>query len=210
MEKVYIDRSNIKAYKKIKAIIDNRITKGIIVIEGENGVGKTYFVKLLIDKCTDKKVKYFEAMEFFDECVLAIKDNRKKEFYDSIYSNDILVIDDIYFLSSKKYVQDEIARIINHLLKGGKIVVITTTYSLWLMDMCDKLYEYLKLAEYMYISSPGRRAKERYARDYLKERGVKCSFYKLRKIIKSSKEFRELTGRLNTFYFQKNRQNMTN
>ena len=72
------------------------------------------------------KVYYVPTENFMNEMISAIKNRTTIEFKDKYRKRDILLIDDIHFLTNKEGLQEEIFHTFNSLHNGGKQIVVTS------------------------------------------------------------------------------------
>jgi len=101
-----------------------------LFIYGKSGIGKTHLLhaigNYLVKNNPGKKVYYVSSAEFLDEYVNAIRSSQIDEFKESFKQNDILLIDDIQFLSGKDKITETFFHIFNHLVTRHKQIVITS------------------------------------------------------------------------------------
>lgn len=101
-----------------------------LFIYGKSGIGKTHLLhaigNYIIKNTPQKHVYYVSSAEFLDEYVNAIRTNQIDEFKESFKQNDILLIDDIQFLSGKDKITETFFHIFNHLVSRHKQIVITS------------------------------------------------------------------------------------
>lgn len=101
-----------------------------LFIYGKSGIGKTHLLhaigNYLLKNNPNKRVYYVSSAEFLDEYVNAIRSSQIDEFKESFKQNDILLIDDIQFLSGKDKITETFFHIFNHLVTRHKQIVITS------------------------------------------------------------------------------------
>ena len=106
-----------------------------LFIFGGVGLGKTHLAHAIgIDikeKFPRKKVLYVSAEKFTQQFISAstIKDKEKNTLNDFIHFYqliDVLIVDDIQFLSGKVKTQDAFFHIFNHLHQNGRQVILTS------------------------------------------------------------------------------------
>ena len=102
-----------------------------MLIHGGSGLGKTHLVQAIanyvLEGDSGKRVRYLTADDFSREYVESLKDNRINEM-SGYYRNevDVLIIDDIQFLSGKIETQNEFFHIFNSLHQVGRQIVLTS------------------------------------------------------------------------------------
>ncbi len=102
-----------------------------LFIYGESGIGKTHLMQAignhLVKLNPNTSVMYITAETFINDFINAIEagSGKKKEFKNRYRNTDILLIDDIQFLSGKEQTQEEFFHTFNHLHQNRKQVVIT-------------------------------------------------------------------------------------
>jgi chromosomal replication initiator protein len=99
-------------------------------IYGGVGLGKTHLVNAvgnaIFRKSPSKKILYVTTESFLNEMVNAIKFNKMSEFRERYRTIDILVMDDIQFLSKKERTQEEFFHTFNTLFESGKQIILTS------------------------------------------------------------------------------------
>lgn len=101
-----------------------------LMIFGGVGLGKTHLAQAIgveiKDKYPDKTVLYISAEKFTQQYIESVKKNTRNDFIHFYQIIDILIIDDVQFLSGKSGTQDVFFHIFNHLHQNGKQVIITS------------------------------------------------------------------------------------
>jgi len=101
-----------------------------IFIYGPVGVGKTHLAQAIgnriLEKNPNKKALYCASESFLNEMVEAIKTKGNKDFREKYRKVDILIIDDIQFISGKEATQDEFFHTFNALYHEGKQIVLAS------------------------------------------------------------------------------------
>ncbi len=113
-----------------------------LFIYGGVGLGKTHLLQAIGNECARKnyKVVYRSATDFSEEMVEAIKTGRIKDFRSKYREVDILLIDDVQFLSGKERTQIEFFNIFNHMfLNDRQIVLASDRHPKELKDISDRL-----------------------------------------------------------------------
>lgn len=199
----FVDESNEEAYKIIKSIIDGEIETLQLVIQGFSGSGKTHIVDFLKSECNQKKVFIINTLILMGEYIQCIKRNELDLFWDLVCNNDILVVEDIYFISGKYVFQEELLNIIIHYKNQNKIIIFTSEHSIDQTDFSKKLYNVLKEFEIICIKELGFCGKIEYIQDFIKQKNAKFTAEEINEIITYSKSYRDLNGNLNRLFFKK-------
>ncbi|KJD34582.1 chromosomal replication initiation protein [Tamlana nanhaiensis] len=101
-----------------------------LLIFGHVGLGKTHLAHAIgvdiKDKYPEKTVLYISAEKFTQQYIEAVKKNNRNDFIHFYQIIDVLIIDDVQFLSGKSGTQDVFFHIFNHLHQNGKQVVLTS------------------------------------------------------------------------------------
>jgi chromosomal replication initiator protein len=101
-----------------------------LVIFGDVGLGKTHLAQAIGNeiaaKIESKAVLYVSAEKFTNQIIQAIKNNSVNDFVNFYQMVDVLIIDDIQFLSGKQKTQEIFFHIFNQLHQNGKQVILTS------------------------------------------------------------------------------------
>ena len=101
-----------------------------ILIYGGVGLGKTHLAHAIgvdiKDKYPDKTVLYISLEKFTQQFIDSVKSNTRNDFIHFYQMIDVLIVDDVQFLSGKEKTQDVFFHIFNHLHQNGKQVVLTS------------------------------------------------------------------------------------
>ncbi len=101
-----------------------------ILIYSGVGLGKTHLLHAIGNYVqlhySSYQVLYLTSEEFYLEFINAIKNNTTKEFSESLRFSDILILDDVQFLSGKESTQEEFFYIFNSLHQRGKQIVLSS------------------------------------------------------------------------------------
>jgi chromosomal replication initiator protein len=99
-------------------------------IYGGSGLGKTHLTHAIGNFLRAKKPKakifYTPAENFMNEMVVAMQNRKMLEFKNRYRSLDVLLIDDVQFLSEKMGMQEEIFHTFNTLYDSRKQIVLTS------------------------------------------------------------------------------------
>lgn len=101
-----------------------------LFIYGGVGLGKTHLLQSIgneISKQTpEKKIKYITSERFTTELIDSIKNQKTDQFKEYYQQMDLLIIDDVQFLSGKEKTQIEFFHIFNALYQLNKQIVISS------------------------------------------------------------------------------------
>ena len=101
-----------------------------LLIFGGVGLGKTHLAHAIgveiKDKFPEKTVLYISAEIFTQQYIDSVKKNTRNDFIHFYQLIDVLIIDDVQFLSGKSGTQDVFFHIFNHLHQNGKQVILTS------------------------------------------------------------------------------------
>lgn len=101
-----------------------------LFIYGGAGLGKTHLMHAIgnhiLGHKPDTKITYVSSEKFTNEMIDAIKDGSNKSFRDKYRNVDVLLIDDIQFLSKKEGTQEEFFHTFNTLYEANKQIIISS------------------------------------------------------------------------------------
>lgn len=101
-----------------------------LFIYGESGLGKTHLLHAIGHYTrtlyAGSKVRYVSSEEFTNEFINSIRDDKAKEFQRRYRDVDVLLVDDIQFLSGKVQTQEEFFHTFNTLHNANKQIVVTS------------------------------------------------------------------------------------
>lgn len=101
-----------------------------LFIFGGVGLGKTHLAHAIgveiKDKYPERTVLYISAEKFTQQYIESVKKNTRNDFIHFYQLIDVLIIDDVQFLSGKSGTQDVFFHIFNHLHQNGKQVILTS------------------------------------------------------------------------------------
>ena len=117
--------SNKLAYEASLKVSENISHYNPLYIYGGVGMGKTHLLNSIgIELKKNNKVMFISAERFMYQFVKSIKANDMVKFKEYFRNTDILLIDDIQFISGKEAMQEEFFHTFNALLdKGSQIIV---------------------------------------------------------------------------------------
>ncbi|HJE02425.1 Chromosomal replication initiator protein DnaA [Aliarcobacter thereius] len=121
--------SNQMAYNAALAVSNKPgIQYNPLFIYGGTGLGKTHILQAIGNKAleNDKTVIYVTIEQFMNDYTFSLK-NKNMEHFRTKYRNcDLLLIDDVQFLSGKEQTQEEFFHTFNELHNAKKQIVMTS------------------------------------------------------------------------------------
>jgi len=101
-----------------------------LVIFGDVGLGKTHLAQAIgneiTNKFSNKNVLYVSSERFTNQIIESIKNNAVNDFMNFYHMIDVLIVDDIQFLSGRVKTQEIFFNIFNHLHQNKKQVILTS------------------------------------------------------------------------------------
>jgi chromosomal replication initiator protein len=106
-----------------------------LFIYGKSGIGKTHLLHaignyvLVKNNKKDMNVYYTSSTDFLDDYMHSVRMGTIEDFKEKFKIVDVLLIDDIQFLSKKEKTSEMFFNIFNHLINNHKQIVITSDRS---------------------------------------------------------------------------------
>jgi len=133
-ENFIVGPSNRFAYAAAKSVASNpgsSRTYNPLFIYGNSGLGKTHILNAICNEVhknyPDMVIKYVKAEEFVNEFLQTLNNKNTEEFRRKYRNNtDLLLIDDIQFISGKEATEIEFFHTFDALVENGKQIVITS------------------------------------------------------------------------------------
>lgn len=101
-----------------------------LFVYGGVGLGKTHLLQAIgnevIKNFSQKKVKYLPAEKFTSEVIKAIKNREIENFKLKCQQVDVLILDDVQFLSGKEKTQEEFFHTFNTLYEKNKQIILSS------------------------------------------------------------------------------------
>ncbi|MDA9685364.1 chromosomal replication initiator protein DnaA [Flavobacteriaceae bacterium] len=171
-----------------------------LLIFGGVGLGKTHLAHAIgveiKDKYPEKTVLYISAEKFTQQYIESVKKNSRNDFIHFYQVIDILIIDDVQFLSGKSGTQDVFFHIFNHLHQNGKQVILTSDKApVDMQDIEQRLLSRFKWGLSAELQSPGFETRISIIKNKLFRDGVKIEDNIIEYVAKNIKtNVRELEG----------------
>lgn len=130
-ETFVVGSGNELAYAACQAIAANPGTKyNPLFLYGGVGIGKTHLMQAVgnavLAANPNARVVYVSSEQFLQEFVDALRYKKTSDFTNHYRGSDVLIIDDIQFISGKDKVQEEFFHTFNALQQASKQVIISS------------------------------------------------------------------------------------
>ena len=103
-----------------------------LLIYGNTGYGKTHLIQAvgnhIKNNSSDKKVYYTTSERFYMDVIdfIGLKSNKTNNFKQKYRQYDVLIMDDIQFLSKKERTQEELFHLFNYLYDNNKQIILSS------------------------------------------------------------------------------------
>lgn len=101
-----------------------------LFLYGGVGLGKTHLMHAIahyiLEQNPNTKVRYASCEKFTNELITSIRENKNNEFRNKYRKIDVLLIDDIQFITDKVATQDEFFHTFNTLWLANKQIIISS------------------------------------------------------------------------------------
>ncbi len=126
-----IGSNNELAYAACRSVAENPGKNyNPLFVYGGVGLGKTHLLQStgseILQNFPNKKVKYISMERFANELVTAIQTSKAKNFKNEYIQLDVLIIDDVQFLSNKEKTQEEFFHVFESLYQLEKQIIISS------------------------------------------------------------------------------------
>ena len=130
-ENLIVGSFNNLAHAAAQAVTKNPgTTYNPLFIYGDTGLGKTHITQAIGNHIKNvspnKKVHYITSEEFVVNLVNAIETNKGNLFKEKYRKYDVLIIDDIQFISGKDKSQEELFHLFNTLYENNKQIIFSS------------------------------------------------------------------------------------
>lgn len=101
-----------------------------LFIYGQTGLGKTHLIQAIGNHIKrsggGKKIHYVTSEKFSIDYINSVQANRVNNFKEKYRKYDLLIMDDIQFLSNKEKTQEELFHVFNELYENNKQIVFSS------------------------------------------------------------------------------------
>lgn len=144
-ENLVVGLFNENAVKAVKMLLENKSDWKTAFIYGGTGLGKTHLLNAIgnrfLQEYPEKNVLYIQTEDFYRNVynAISIGGSEIEKYKDSFNDVDLLLVDDVQFLSNKEKMNEIFFTIFNRLNKNKKSIIMTS----------DKLPNSLKIDDRM-------------------------------------------------------------
>ncbi len=180
--KFVVGRSNEFAFEAAKRVaIAPGQTYNPLLIYGGSGLGKTHLLQSVGHKIVEDnsllKVMFRNCQEFIDDLVTAIKYKSADEFRRNYREIDVLLIDDIHFITRGDFAQEEFFNTFNNLhLKRKQIVITSDRLPNEIKGLADRLKSRFEWGGTVPIEAPDFETRKAILSNFIRDQNTKLIF----------------------------------
>lgn len=197
------------AYAAAQAIIKKPgMSYNPFFIYGPTGLGKTHLIQAIgnsiKEKFPQKTVHYIPLEKFTVDYVNSLRNNKPNEFKQKYRKYDVLIMDDVQFISNKEKTQEELFHLFNSLYEANKQIIFSSDkHPNYIPGLEDRLRSRFGSGMIVDVNEPDIESKIAIIKAKLEENGINISDEVIDYIASSiSGSIRELEGTLNTIICQ--------
>lgn len=196
------------AYSASKAIIIKPGIYNPLFIYGPTGLGKTHLIQAVGNTIKkqhpDANIYYTSSENFTMELVSAIRNDKINTFKEKYRKFDVLIMDDIQFLSGKEKTQEELFHLFNILYdKNKQIIFSSDTHPNFILGLEERLKSRFSAGMIVDVSKPEFESKYAILRAKAQENGFMIENEIIEHIAGNVEgNIRELEGILNSLMVQ--------
>ncbi|MCB9202859.1 MAG: chromosomal replication initiator protein DnaA [Flavobacteriales bacterium] len=179
-----------------------------LFIYSDVGLGKTHLANAIGLKVKElhpeKNVLYVSMEKFIQQYGQSARNNTRNDFIHFYQLIDVLIIDDVHFLSGKTSTQEVFFQIFNHLHRNGSQIVLTSDKSpIDIQDVEERVISRFKWGLSADIQAPEFESKKQILFNKLDRDGIEINEEIIDYIASNvKKNIRELEGALNSIIAQ--------
>lgn len=179
-----------------------------LFIYGKTGYGKTHLIQAVGNHIKntheDAKVYYLTTEKFAIDFINSVQKNKVNQFKAKYRKYDVLIMDDIQFLSGKEKTQEELFHLFNTLHDNNKQIIFSSDmHPNYLSNLEDRLKSRFNAGMIVDISSPDHESRVAILKSKAEERGIEVTDEVIECLASSiESNIRELEGALNTIVVQ--------
>jgi len=203
------------AYAATQAIIKKPgIVYNPLFIYGNTGHGKTHLIQAVGNQIKnlypEKRILYTTSEKFAMDYIGSVQANKVNNFKEKYRKYDVLIMDDVQFLSNKEKTQEELFHLFNNIYDNNKQILFSSDkHPNFIPNLEDRLKSRFGAGMIVDIGTPDHESRIAILREKLKSHNINLSQETLDFIASNiTSNIRELEGILNTVvcqYQMKNR-----
>lgn len=204
LNKLIVGPFNEMAYAAGEAVIENPgEAYNPLFVYGGVGLGKTHLIQgignQIKEKHYSKKIRYIPAEKLITDVVNSIRENKVEDLKREFKTIDVLIIDDIQFISGKTKTQEEFFHIFNVLYQNNKQIILSSDkHPGSIPTLTDRLRSRFEGGMIADVGMPDFETRLAILKQKAEEKGLNISFEALEFIASNiQKNVRELEGALN-------------
>ncbi len=197
------------AFAAAQAIIKSPgVTYNPLFVYGNTGHGKTHLIQgignQIKNSVAGKKIYYITSEKFALDYINSVQTNKTNAFKEKYRKYDVLIMDDIQFLSGKEKTQEELFHLFNTLYDSNKQIVFSSDkHPNFIPNLEDRLKSRFSAGMIVDIQPPDRESRAA----IIKTKAVKLSFPLENDLVdfladNIESNIREIEGVLNTINCQ--------
>lgn len=197
------------AFAASQAIINKPgVSYNPFFVYGPSGLGKTHLIQAIgneiKEKYPHKTIKYISLERFAIDYVNALRNNKPNEFKQKYRKYDVLIMDDIQFISNKEKTQEELFHLFNNLYETNKQIIFSSDkHPNYIPGLEDRLKTRFSSGMIVDVTEPDFESRVAIVRSKVAESEIEVSDEIIEYIASSiSNSVRELEGSLNTIICQ--------
>ncbi|TSD03169.1 MAG: chromosomal replication initiator protein DnaA [Parcubacteria group bacterium Athens0714_16] len=197
------------AYAAAQAVIKNPGTVyNPLFLYGKTGHGKTHLIQAVGNEIKknrpNAKVFYLTSEKFVIDYLNSVQNNKANAFKEKYRKYDVLIMDDIQFLSNKEKTQEELFHLFNTLYENNKQIVFSSDmHPNYLTNMEDRLKSRFNAGMIVDIPAPDHESRVAILKTKIAQENFYLSDETIDFLASSmDTNIRELEGALNTIMCQ--------
>ncbi|MDD5318391.1 MAG: chromosomal replication initiator protein DnaA [Candidatus Pacebacteria bacterium] len=191
------------AHAAAQAIIKKPVAYNPLFFYGSTGLGKTHLMQAvgnyLKNHNKDRRVFYVTSEKFSTDYVSSMQANKINQFKEKYRKYDLLIMDDIQFLSNKEKTQDELFHLFNHMYENNRQIIFSSdVHPNYLQNLEDRLKSRFMAGMMVDISPADLESKTAILQAKARQNGVEIPLEIIQYIASTVEgSIRELEGALN-------------
>jgi len=132
------------AYAASQAILKKPVAYNPLYFYGNTGLGKTHLMQAVGNHIKqynkEKRIYYVTSEKFTVDYINAVQTNKVHNFKEKYRKYDVLIIDDIQFVSDKEKTQEELFHLFNYMYDANKQIIFSSdVHPNYLQNLEDRL-----------------------------------------------------------------------